>query len=82
MTRGQAAALMAAADGDPHRNAAGTAAVVAVLLYTGIRVGELLAADVADLGYDRGHRTLTVTRKGGKRAILALPAPPPARAGR
>ena len=41
----------------------------------GLRVGELPAADVADLGYDRGHRTLTVTRKGGKRQHVALPPP-------
>jgi len=34
----------------PALNAARTAAIVAVLLCTGIRVGELLAADVADLG--------------------------------
>ena len=75
MTRGQAAALLAAADADLHRHQLRTAAIVAVLLYTGCRVGELLAADLADLGYDRGHRTLTVTRKGGKRQALAMPAP-------
>ena len=79
MTRAQAAALMAAADTDPHDNAPRTAAIVAVLLYTGLRVGELLGADVDDLGHNRGHRTLTVTRKGGKRAELALPAPATAR---
>jgi len=75
MTRAQAAALLAAADADPHPNAARTAAAVGVLLFTGIRVGELLSADTTDLGYDRGHRTISVTRKGGKRATLALPAP-------
>jgi len=75
VTRHQAAALMAAADADPHPNAARTAAIVAVLLFTGMRVGELLGADVDDLGHNRGHHTLTVTRKGGKRAELALPAP-------
>ena len=75
MTRAQAAALLAAADADPHSNAARTAAIMGVLLFTGIRVGELLSADTVDLGYDRGHRTVSVTRKGGKRATLALPAP-------
>jgi len=79
MTRAQAAALMAAADTDPHDNAPRTAAIVAALLYTGLRIGELLGADVDDLGHNRGHRTLTVTRKGGKRAELALPAPATAR---
>ena len=53
MTRAQAAALMAAADTDPHDNAPRTAAIVAVLLYTGLRVGELLGADVDDLGHNR-----------------------------
>jgi hypothetical protein len=28
---------------------------------------------VADLGHDRGHRILTVTRKGGHRVALVLP---------
>jgi hypothetical protein len=28
---------------------------------------------VADLGHDRGHRTLTVTRKDGHRVALVLP---------
>ncbi len=51
----------------------------ACCLYTGCRVGELLAAVLADLGHDRGHRTLTVTRKGGKRQALAVPAPAAAR---
>ncbi|WP_405152023.1 tyrosine-type recombinase/integrase [Sphaerisporangium sp. NBC_01403] len=32
-------------------------------------------SDIADLGYNRGWRTLTVTRKGGKRQALPL-APP------
>ncbi len=79
MTRAQTAALLAAADTDPHENAPRTAAIVAVLLYTGLRVGELLGANVDDLGHNRGHRTLTVTRKGGKRGELALPAPATAR---
>jgi integrase/recombinase XerD len=32
-----------------------------------------LAADVADLGHDRGHRVLAVVRKGGRRATAAIP---------
>jgi site-specific recombinase XerD len=48
-------------------------AVVAVLYTLGLRVDEALAADVTSLGYDRGHRVLTVTRKRGKTAKLPLP---------
>jgi hypothetical protein len=39
----------------------------------GLRVDELARADVADLGHDRGHRILTVARKGGHRIALVLP---------
>jgi integrase/recombinase XerD len=42
-------------------------------LHLGLRVDELAAADVTDLGHDRGHRILTVTRKGGRRATVVLP---------
>jgi integrase/recombinase XerD len=38
----------------------------------GLRVSEACAADVTDLTVERGHRALTVTRKGGKRALMAL----------
>jgi|ERR1035437_3517044 site-specific recombinase XerD len=47
----------------------------APLLLTGARVSEVTGADVEDLGTDRGHRVLWVTRKGGKRQALVLPAP-------
>ena len=46
-----------------------TAAAARLLLHLGLRVDELAAADVADLG----HRVLTVTRKGGRRATVVLP---------
>jgi len=36
-------------------------------------VSEALALDVTDLGAQGQHRTLTVTRKGGRRATLPLP---------
>jgi integrase/recombinase XerD len=74
LDRDQARALIAAADADlgPMRL---RSAAVRLLLHLGLRVDELARADVADLGYDRGHRTVTVTRKGGGRATLALPAP-------
>jgi len=45
-----------------------------LLLYTlGLRVDGALSADVSSLGYDRGHRTLTVQRKGGTLAKMPLP---------
>jgi site-specific recombinase XerD len=45
-----------------------------LLLYTvGLRVDGALGADVSDLGYDAGHRTLTVRLKGGATAKKALP---------
>lgn len=43
-----------------------------LLLLGGFRVEELAAADTTDLGHDRGHRVLRVTRKGGTRAAPPL----------
>jgi integrase/recombinase XerD len=31
----------------------------------GLRVSETTSADIERLGLERGHRTLTITRKGG-----------------
>ena len=81
LTRDQARAMIAAADSasGPHRLR--SAAVVSVLLLTGARVSEITGADIEDLGTDWG---LWVARKGGKRQVLALPAPAaePGSAGR
>lgn len=73
LSRAQAEALLAAADAGPQ--AARTAAIVALLLYTGLRVGELVGADVEQLGHDRNHRVLRFTAKGGGPHLVALPAP-------
>ncbi len=54
-------------------------ALVTLLAHNGLRIGEALAADVEDLGAERGHRVLRITRKGGRRATIAL-APVTARA--
>lgn len=51
-------------------------AVIAVLMLTGIRRSELVTADVENLGHERGHYTLDVTRKGG--AIQRIPLVPAA----
>lgn len=47
-------------------------ALVALLALNGLRVSEALAANVDDLGHERGHRTLTIRRKGGKQQTIAL----------
>lgn len=47
--------------------------VVALLLFCGLRVSELCGAGVADLGHERGHRVLSVTRKGGHRQTMVVP---------
>ncbi|MGI5186492.1 tyrosine-type recombinase/integrase [Dactylosporangium sp. CA-152071] len=75
LTREQAMALLAAADADTGPQALRAAAIVAVLLLTGIRVSELVGADVEDLGYDRGHRVLGITAKGEQTHTVVLPPP-------
>jgi integrase/recombinase XerD len=75
LTRGQALALLAAADQARGPQQPRASALIAVLLLTGARISEVTGADIEDLGTDRGHRVLRVTRKGGRRQALALPAP-------
>jgi site-specific recombinase XerD len=47
-------------------------ALVELLALNGLRISEALGADIEDLGTERGHRTLQLRRKGGKRALAAL----------
>jgi integrase/recombinase XerD len=75
LTRDQALALIRAADTAPGPQRARTAALVATLLFTGARVSEVTGADVGDLGTERGHRVLRVTRADGRRQSLTLPGP-------
>jgi integrase/recombinase XerD len=49
-------------------------ALVSLLAINGLRVSEALGADIEVLGLERGHRTLTVPRKGGK--IVTIPLAP------
>lgn len=65
----EARALITAADADGPRSSA----IVRVLLETGMRVSELAAALIENLGAERGHRYITITRKGGREQKLALP---------
>jgi integrase/recombinase XerD len=46
--------------------------LICLLALNGLRVSETLAADIADLATERGHRTLSLRRKGGRRQRLAL----------
>lgn len=70
LTAAQARALLtAAADHSPRMRA-----LVALLLVDGLRISEALALDVDQVrGYDRGHRVVTLRRKGGRTARAALP---------
>jgi integrase/recombinase XerD len=54
-------------------------ALISLLALNGLRVSEATDADIEQLGLERGHRTLTVTRKGGKVVTIPL-APRTARA--
>jgi integrase/recombinase XerD len=54
-------------------------ALVSLLAVNGLRVSEALGADIEALGLERGHRTLTITRKGGQVVTIPL-APRTARA--
>ena len=79
LSRDQAVALLRAADAAPGPQRARTAALIAVLLFTGARIGEVLGADVEDLSTEHGHRVLRVTRGDGQQRSLALPAAAAAR---
>ena len=77
LTQDQALALIHAADTAPGPQRARTAALIAVLLFTSVRLSEVTGADVADLGTSGGRRVLWVTRAGGQ-----APGPATARPGR
>jgi site-specific recombinase XerD len=68
------ALLVAAGLGPPSEHA-----LISLLALNGLRVSEATGADIEQLGLQRGHRTLTITRKGGKVVTIPL-APRTARA--
>jgi site-specific recombinase XerD len=72
LDRDQARAVIAEADKDVGRQRLRTAAVVKLLLHNALRVDETCAAAVTDLGMDRGHRVLTVIRKGNRKFKIPL----------
>jgi site-specific recombinase XerD len=49
-------------------------ALISLLALNGLRVSEAIGADIEDLGLERGHRTLTIQRKGGR--IVTIPLAP------
>jgi integrase/recombinase XerD len=61
--------LVAAGLGAPNEHA-----LISLLAINGLRISEALGADIDALGLERGHRTLTVVRKGGK--IVTIPLAP------
>jgi integrase/recombinase XerD len=68
------ALLVAAALGSPAEHA-----LISLLALNGLRVSEATGASIEALGLERGHRTLVITRKGGKVVTIPL-APRTARA--
>ncbi len=68
------ALLVAAGLGPPTEHA-----LISLLALNGLRVSEAIGANVENLGVECGHRTLVITRKGGKVVTIPL-APRTARA--
>ena len=62
MDRNELGALRVAAGLGPP----GEHALISLLALNGLRVSEATGADIEHLGLERGHRTLVITRKGGK----------------
>ena len=63
------ALLVAAGLGPPAEHA-----LISLLALNGLRVSEATGADIEHLGLERGHRTLVITRKGGK--VVTIPLAP------
>ena len=63
------ALLVAAGLGPPAEHA-----LISLLALNGLRVSEATGADSEHLGLERGHRTLVITRKGGK--VVTIPLAP------
>ena len=78
LTQAQALKLLHAADQAPGPQRARTAALTALLLFTGARLSEIIGADISDLGTQQGDRVLWVARGKGRRG-LPLPGPATAR---
>jgi site-specific recombinase XerD len=75
LDRNEVGALLVAAGLSSPRDHA----LVSLFALNGLRVSEAVGIDIDSLGLERGHRTLTVLRKGGKTVTMPL-APRVARA--
>jgi integrase len=75
LDRNELGALLVAAGLGPPREHA----LISLLALNGRRVSEAAGADIERLGLERGHRTMTITRKCGKVVTIPL-APRTARA--
>ncbi len=73
LTKGAAQDLLRAADADHGRERLRTAALIRLLLQTGVRISDAINAQTDDLGYARGYRTLRITVKGGDTITRRLP---------
>jgi site-specific recombinase XerD len=65
-------ALLATAEAEAGSTAARNRAALALLADLGLRVGELVSLDLADLGHERGHRSVRFVGKGGRARRRAL----------
>jgi integrase/recombinase XerD len=63
------ALLVAAGLGPPCEHA-----LISLLALNGLRVPEATSADIEQPGLERGHRTMTITRKGG--TVVTIPLAP------
>jgi site-specific recombinase XerD len=72
LTAAEVDALLTAAGADTGPQAVRNRAMLTLLADLGLRVGELVGLDVADLGQERGHRTVRFVGKGGKPRRRAL----------
>jgi site-specific recombinase XerD len=75
LDRNEVGALLVAAGLGP----AAEHALISLLALNGLRVSEATGANIEALGLERGHRTLTILRKGGRVVTIPL-APRTARA--
>lgn len=70
LDRNEVGALLVAAGLGPEPEHA----LVSLLALNGLRVSEATGANIEALGTERGHRTLTILRKGGK--VVTVPLAP------
>ena len=68
------ALLVAAGLGPPCEHA-----LISLLALNGLRVSEATGADIEQLGQERGHRTLTITRKAARWSLSRWRRAPPGR---